>query len=211
MIEAYLSNTGNGQRVAIMLEETALDHRIHYLNLFKREHKRAEYLAINPAGLIPAIIDDFDGQSTIVTQTAAILVHLANRAQMLLPTDLVSFTKAIEWLFFQVNELTATVSHSAALMRQTSGDDRAKVEAIVPMLKDRAMEAYRLMDVRLGETPYLAGANYSMVDIMAYPMAADFDHPDFASLQNIAAWRARIANRPAVEQALEKLRSLQPK
>ena len=210
MIDAYLANTGNGQRIAIILQETGLEHQIHYINLFKGEHKRPEFMALNPAGLIPVITDRFEDEPIIVTQTAAILIHLAKRADMLLPTDLASFTKAIEWLMFQINELTATVSHSAALLRQKDGEDRAMVQQVEPMLRRRAMSAYRLMDARLTESPYLAGSDYSIVDIMAYPMAADFDHPDFASLKTVSAWKARIAARPQVREALDRLRSMQP-
>jgi glutathione S-transferase len=57
MIELYTSSSTNGAKVHIMLEETGLDYEIHHVKLDEGEHKKPDYLAINPNGKIPAIVD----------------------------------------------------------------------------------------------------------------------------------------------------------
>src|SRR5437868_3994782 len=89
MIEFYTAATSNGQRVAIMLEEAAIPYRLHFLDLAKGEHRNPEYLQINPAGQIPAILDPEgpDGQPFALPQSGAILLYLAEKSGRFLPVD----------------------------------------------------------------------------------------------------------------------------
>ena len=57
MIELYTAQSSNGQRAAIALEECGLPYRVHKLELMKGEQKTPEFLALNPAGAIPVIVD----------------------------------------------------------------------------------------------------------------------------------------------------------
>ena len=57
MIEFYTWTTPNGTKASIMLEEIGIPYNVHPVNLSKNEQRTAEFLAINPNGRIPAIID----------------------------------------------------------------------------------------------------------------------------------------------------------
>jgi GSH-dependent disulfide-bond oxidoreductase len=88
-IELYTAGTPNGQKISIMLEEIAIDYIVHPINFSKGEQKQPEFLAINPNGKIPAIVDTdgFNGQSISIFESGAILIYLAEKSGKLLSTD----------------------------------------------------------------------------------------------------------------------------
>jgi GSH-dependent disulfide-bond oxidoreductase len=82
-IELYTANTPNGQKPAIMLEEIGLPYQIFPINIGQGEQQTDTFLAINPNGKIPAIVDG--GQR--VFESGAILIYLAEKSGKLLPSD----------------------------------------------------------------------------------------------------------------------------
>src|SRR5258706_8478659 len=89
MIELYTFATPNGQRAAIMLEELGLPYQARKVDLAKGEHKVADYLALNPLGVIPTLVDPAGpgGRRLVLTQSLAILIYLAEKTGRLLPRD----------------------------------------------------------------------------------------------------------------------------
>ena len=81
MIDLYTANSSNGQRAAIILEECGLSHRVHKYDLFKGEQRNPEFLAINPAGSIPVIVDSDGpgGMPITLAQSCAILLYASAR------------------------------------------------------------------------------------------------------------------------------------
>ena len=57
MIDLYTSPTPNGRKISIMLEEIGLDYTVHNIRLAEQDQKRPEFLAMNPNGRIPVIVD----------------------------------------------------------------------------------------------------------------------------------------------------------
>ena len=104
MIELYSWTTPNGHKIHIMLEETGLPYRVHKINLGATEQTRPEYLKINPNGKIPAIVDTDgpDGKPLAIFESAAILVHLAQKSGKFLPTEPRARYATLEWLMFQI-------------------------------------------------------------------------------------------------------------
>ena len=87
MIDLYTANSSNGQRAAIILEECGLSHRVHKYDLFKGEHKNPEFLAINPAGSIPVIVDSDGpgGMPITLAQSCAILLYASEKTGKFMP------------------------------------------------------------------------------------------------------------------------------
>ncbi len=78
MIDLYTASTPNGWKVSIALEEMGLPYTVHPIDLGKREQKQPDFLALNPNGRIPVIVDR-DEDDLAVFESGAILVYLATR------------------------------------------------------------------------------------------------------------------------------------
>jgi len=107
MIDLYTFSTSNGQRAAIILEECGLPFRLHRIDLTKGEHKTPEFLNINPAGAIPAIVDpDGPGGAPLkLSQSGAIMLYAAQKAGRFLPLDPLRRALALQWLLFAVTDV----------------------------------------------------------------------------------------------------------
>ena len=67
MIELHTTNTANGYKASIMLEEVGLPYRVSAYDLTKGEHLSPSYLALNPVGRVPAIVDPDPGDGQPLT------------------------------------------------------------------------------------------------------------------------------------------------
>src|SRR6266851_1493783 len=104
MIDLYTWATPNGRKISIFLEEVALPYEVIKIDISNGEQFAAEFLAINPNGKIPAIVDhDGPGGGRLaVFESGAILIYLAEKTGKLLPSEPVARVTAIEWLMFQM-------------------------------------------------------------------------------------------------------------
>jgi len=201
--QAYVSNTTNGQRVLITLEELGLDYQLHLYNLRQGDQKQPDYLKLNPLGRIPTLVAEDQLSPMILTQTVAIMIYLAERHSGLLPTDQPARAQVLDALMFAVTDLTAPMAQGFHLgFRAQPPHPEAQVA-----LKDRALYFYRYLDQQLAQHPYAAGSDYSLADIMALPTLLNMEHPDLASLTHLARWKEQILQRDPVQKALAKLSS----
>ncbi len=101
MIELYTSETPNGWKASITLEELALPYRVRPIALSKNEQKEEWYLKLNPNGRIPTIVDHDNGDF-VVFESGAILMYLAEKAGKLMPSDAKGRSRVVQWLMFQM-------------------------------------------------------------------------------------------------------------
>ncbi|MCZ6536945.1 MAG: glutathione S-transferase, partial [Gammaproteobacteria bacterium] len=101
MIELFTAGTPNGRKISVMLEETGLAYTVRELRLGELEQKQPEYLAINPNGRIPTIVDH-DENDFVVFESGAILIYLAGKSGMLMPQDKKAESVVMQWLMFQM-------------------------------------------------------------------------------------------------------------
>jgi len=101
MIELYTAPTPNGWKVSIALEELGLSYGAHLIDILKGEQKQPWFLAINPNGRIPAIVDR-DADDFAVFESGAILVYLAEKTGRLMPSDAKGRSRVLQWLMFQM-------------------------------------------------------------------------------------------------------------
>lgn len=101
MIELYSFGTGNGRRASIALEECGLPYVAHKVDIARGEHKAPAFLAINPVGRIPVIVDpDGPSGSTItINDSGAILLYCAEKSGRFIPSDPVRRMAALRWTF----------------------------------------------------------------------------------------------------------------
>lgn len=204
MIDLYLSGTANGLRASVALEEAGIAYRVHKIDLAKGEHRKPEFLSINPAGLIPAIVDqDGPGGKTLtVTQSGAIIVYAAEKSGKFLPQDPVRRAKAWQWFMQGATDVSAT---SGALFR---------VENSVPeknpqnseYFKQRLLGFFAVCDAHLASHEYFAD-EISIAELFLYPnfalRKAMIDQTGgFTHLQR---WGAALAARPAIQRGMKVL------
>ena len=101
MIDLYTSNTPNGYKVSIMLEELKLPYKVIPIDLVKKEQKKAKYLKLNPNGRVPTIVDRENG-NFVVFESGAILIYLAEQSGKLLPEHPDKRSVVLQWLMFQM-------------------------------------------------------------------------------------------------------------
>ncbi|MBT4488866.1 MAG: glutathione S-transferase, partial [Rhodospirillaceae bacterium] len=83
MIDLYTSSTPNGHKASVTLEELELPYEVHAISLSDGDQKTAEFLAMNPNGRIPVIVDR-EADNFVVFETGAIMVYLAKKTGRLL-------------------------------------------------------------------------------------------------------------------------------
>lgn len=196
MIDFYTAATPNGYKVAILLEEAGIAYTPHFLSFSENQQKAPEFLAINPNGRIPAIVDD----DFAVFESGAILLYLAEKYGRFLPTDPQGRSVAVQWLMWQMGGL-------GPMMGQLNVFSRYFPERLPSAIERYERESYRLFGVlekRLGEAAWLAGAEYSIADMASWPWVAAHEWPglSLADYPKLAEWHERIKARPAVQRAL---------
>jgi GST-like protein len=202
MIDFYTWDTPNGQKVRIMLEECALRHTIHPVNLGQGEQFDREYLAISPNGKIPAIIDH-DGPNAEpipVFESGAILLYLADKVGRFLPAEDRGRWEATQWLMFQMGGIGPIFGQLGHFLYVTPEPQPYSLERF----SNEAQRLATVVDRRLEGCRYLAGS-YSIADIASYPWLARHERLgiDLDELPNLVRWLDAVGSRPAVQRGLE--------
>ena len=205
MIDLYLAPTANGLRAAVALAECGLDYTPHKIDLAKGEHRTPEFLKLNPAGQIPVIVDHAgpDGKPLTLAQSGAIILYCAEKSGKFLPTEPRLRYATLEWLMFQIANIGPM--YGQAFHFRSVAPER------VPYAIDRyTNEVGRLlgvMDRRLAEHTYLAGAEYTIADIACWPWVRNSHSFGFnmENYPNVQRWVGAIAERPAVRRGLKAL------
>ena len=201
MIDFYTAATSNGQRVAIALEETALPYTVHKLNFQNGDQKKPEYLAINPAGMIPAIVDHDGpgGKPLSLSQSGAIIMYLAEKSGKLLPSDAARRAIARQW----VMQACSDCAGASSAIFLSNGMVPDKSPANVEFFENRLLRFFRDADARLSGRDFLAD-EISIADVALYPIyAARKTLADRAGdMPNLTRWGAAMAARPGIVKGL---------
>ena len=210
-LQLYSLATPNGQKVAIMLEELlALGHKgAEYdawpIRIGEGDQFSSGFVAINPNSKIPALVDRSGPEPVRVFESGAILLYLAEKFGELLSPSGPARTETLSWLFWQMG--------SAPLLGGGFGHFFAYApEKFEYAINRYAMEAKRQLDVldrRLADNEYIAGADYTIADIAIWPwyggiaLGRSYEGADeFLAAHDYAhlmRWAKRIAERPAVK------------
>ena len=101
MFELYTSSTPNGWKASVALEEMQLPYDVHSINLMEQEQKTPAFLARNPNGRIPVLVDK-DEDNFAVFESGAIMLYLAEKTGQFIPSDAKGRSQVIQWLMFQM-------------------------------------------------------------------------------------------------------------
>ena len=208
-MQLYSLGTPNGQKVTIMLEEllalghAAAEYDAWLIRIGEGDQFGSGFVAVNPNSKIPALVDRSGPEPIRVFESGAILLYLAEKFGALLPKQGAAHAECLSWLFWQMG--------SAPYLGGGFGHFYAYAPTKIEYAIDRfAMETKRQLDVldrRLGESPYLAGNEYTIADIAVWPWYGGlakgllYGAGEFLSVQdykNVQRWADVIGERPAV-------------
>jgi glutathione S-transferase/GST-like protein len=198
MIDLYTAATPNGHKVSIALEELDLAYEVHALDLSAGPQKEPWFLAINPNGRIPAIVDRGNGDFAVF-ESGAILLYLAEKTGRLLPADEKGRSEVVQWLMFQMGGLGPMMGQANVFARYFP----EKIPAAIDRYLRESRRLLEVLDRRLATRSWLAG-DYSIADIANFAWARIHDWPgvDVSGLDHLHRWMERIAERPAVQRGL---------
>lgn len=208
-IQLYSLPTPNGVKVSIMLEETGLPYEPHLVNIMKDESHIPEFVALNPNGKIPAIIDPDGpgGKPLALFESGAILLYLADKTGRFIPADAARRWETIQWVFFQMGGI-GPMFGQLGFFHKFAG--RAFTDK--RPLERYATETKRLLGVlerRLADHEWLMGDDYTIADIATLGWVRVLvtfyearEVVEFDTFKAVSAWLDRGVARPAVEKGL---------
>jgi GST-like protein len=199
MIDLYTAATPNGHKVSIALEELGLAYTLKVLDLSKGEQKTPAFLAINPNGRIPAIVDH-EQDSFAVFESGACLVYLAEKTGRLMPTDVKGRSLVMQWLMFQMGGIGPMMGQANVFFRYFP----EKIPSVIDRYQGESKRLFRVLDERLKDHEYLAG-DYSIADIAnwAWVRTHRWSGVEVDDLPHLVRWRDAIRARAAVQRGIE--------
>lgn len=198
MIELFYWPTPNGHKISIMLEECGLEYEVKPVDIGAGDQFDPAFLAISPNNRMPAMVDRETGIS--VFEGGAILIYLAEKTGMLLPTDVAGRYEVLQWLFWQAGGLGPMAGQLSHFVNYVLEDQ--------PYAQERYANEYdrllAVMDVRLRDREFLAG-DYSIADIASFPWVIPYRRlgSDLEKFPNLRRWFDALKERPAVRRGVE--------
>ena len=190
MIELLTANTPNGQKISIMLEEIGLEYKVTKININKDDQFNPEFRKISPFSKIPVIKD---GEISVF-ESGAILIYLGEKSEKFY--DKSERLTINQWLMGQMTYVGPMLGQHHQFHHYNSGKSEFGEERYFKIAK----RIYEDLDERLGQSKYLAGENYTIADIAAFPWIARHDWHDIGlkNFKNLSRWYLDISKREAV-------------
>src|ERR1700746_2976437 len=178
MIDLYSLTSPNVQKIYIMLEESKLQYKEHFVDVWKGEQYNPDFIKINPNSKMPAIVDREGpgGKPYAVFESGAILMYLAEKAGKFLPQDMAKKYEVLQWLMLQltnVGPMFGQLTHFK-LFSPKDKDHSYSMSRYQTEVK----RLYEVLEKRLAHSPYLGGAAYSTAPIATFPRTATHDEQE---------------------------------
>jgi len=193
VIELFSSDTPNGKKIGIMLEEIGYEYKVTKVNINQDEQFKPEFRKISPFSKIPVIIDH-DNDKTAIFESGAILIYLGEKSKKFY--DLNERLKINQWLMAQMGYVGPIIGQHHQFHHYNPGKSEFGEQRYFKITKS----IYFDLDERLGQSRYLAGNNYSIADIATWPWIARHEWHDIGlkNFKNLTRWYLEISKREAV-------------
>ena len=191
MIELFASDTPNGKKISIMLEEIGFKYKVTPVDLGNGEQFDPKFIKISPFSKIPVIKDE----NKSIFGSGAILIYLAEKSKKFY--DLDNKVSIDQWLMAQMGLVGPLIGQYHSFYRFNKGKSKYSEERYYKITKD----LYERLDARLLKTKYLAGDKYTIADIATWPWIARHKWHDIglSKFESLSKWFTNIANRDAVK------------
>lgn len=198
-IDVYYWPTPNGWKVTILLEELGVPYNIVPVNIGAGEQFKPEFLKISPNNRMPAIVDHEPvggGGPLSVFESGAILEYLAEKYGKFLPKDVRGKYEVLQWVYWQMGGL-GPMSGQANHFRSYAPE---RLEYAIKRYTDEVNRLYGVMDKRLSDREFLAGA-YSIADMASWPWVVPYERmgQDLNEFPQLKRWFEAMKARPAVD------------
>ena len=195
MLELYTTSTPNGWKASVTLEEIGLDYRLHKISLQEQEQKETGYLAINPNGRIPTLVDD----GFAVFESGAIMIYLAEKTGRLMPTDVKGRSEVIQWLMFQMSGIGPMMGQAHVFFRTLE----EKIPAAISRYQNESRRLFEVLDNQLDHSEWLA-KDFSIADIANWCWVRLYfwSGVSLDGLDNLQRWLEAMEARPACQKGI---------
>ncbi len=202
MIKVHAFATPNSVKVLIALEEMGIPYDLRPVSVRKGEQRAEAFLALNPNGKVPVLVDD----GFVLTESAAILVYLAEKTGQLLPRDGVGRARVFEQLFFHASGLSPAFGN-AGFFKRSSPEPQPIAEARFTTEAERILS---LLETKLASQSFVAGEDFTIADIAHFGWMWRIAFPGLTldGRPNLSRWYETVAARPAVQQAVARVEAL---
>jgi glutathione S-transferase/GST-like protein len=188
----YTAATPNGWKVSIALEELGLPYEVKVIDFASNEQKADWYVAINPNGRIPALVDN----GFALFESGAILIYLAEKTGKLLPKDAEGRSRVIQWLMFQMSAVGPMMGQANVFLRYFP----EKIQPAIDRYQREVTRLFGVLDKQLANHEYISG-EYSIADIALWPWVSghEWSGVSVAEFKHLQRWMALVGGRPAVQ------------
>ncbi|MGD1896473.1 MAG: glutathione S-transferase N-terminal domain-containing protein [Phormidesmis sp.] len=210
-IQLYSLGTPNGQKVSVALEEMNLPYEAHRVDILSGDQFTEAFIAINPNSKIPAIVDPNGptGESFAVFESGAILLYLAEKSGIGLPTEAAARSECLQWLFFQMGGVGPMFGQFGHFYKYA----KENIPYGIERYKKEARRLLGVLEQRLQGKDFLMGTDYTNADMATFPWIGclDWGYKAAETLQlesdfpTVMSWYKRCADRPASARGLKVL------
>ena len=192
MIELFASDTPNGKKISIMLEEIKSPYKVIPVNLDRGDQFKEEFKQISPFSKIP-VIKDKDNNKTVFG-SGAILIYLAEKSKKFYNKE--NKLDIDQWLMAQMGLIGPMIGQYHSFYRFNKGKSKYGEERYFKITKD----LYKNLDDRLSVSKFLACNDYTIADIATWPWIARHEWHDIGlkKYNNLCKWYNIISERDAV-------------
>ena len=206
MIEVHYWPTPNGKKVTILLEELGTPYTVVPVNIGRGDQFTDAFLKINPNNRMPVLVDTAPkggGAPISVFESGAILFYLAEREGRFWPQDDARAKyEVVQWVIWQMANQGPKLGERGHFSRvaESAGDQSYARRRF----GDEAHRLYGVLNNRLYDRPFLAGDDYTIADIAAYPWTVSWEQQgiDLGEFRYFRRWFDAVSARPAVQRGL---------
>jgi glutathione S-transferase len=196
MIQLYTASTPNGWKASVTLEEMGLPYELHPIDIMAGEQKTPDFLAINPNGRIPVIVDD----GFPIFESGAIMIYLAEKTGQLMPSDSQGRSRVLQWLMFQMGGVGPMMGQANLFYRYFE----PRVQEVVDRYVNESRRLLEVLDGQLQRSEWLAD-DYSIADIAnwCWVRLHFWGGISLEGLDGLLRWKTAMDARPACQRGVE--------
>ena len=205
MLKLYAFATPNNLKVAILLQELGLSYELNSVNIRLGEQKSDFFQKLNPNGKVPVL----DDSGFVLSESAAILVYLAEKEGKFLPKSGENRARVIEQLFFHASGLSPAFGNAGFFQKLAS----EKVPFAIERFVAESKRLTGLLDTVLAHHAFVAGDEDTIADMahFGWMWRAAFVGLELTDYPRVKRWYDQISQRAPVITATAKIEALAPK